>query len=489
MNEETTSISEQETENVQMPQPDLSNKKKKELLFIIASAVVLVALAVGIAIYNTPANRVQRQLDLGNKYLEEENYEQAAIAFEEAIAIDERCMEAYMGGLEAYLGAGDVSGAQDFYDRTLAMLSGMDEDFLAVNMDYAAELYLSADKVYGNDWNKIAQVLEEGYTVTGEDARIKDKLIDNYIQMGEEETKEGSYEEALTIYDRLLELDNMNMETIRGLCDCLSKYIDILMAAGRYDEIRILAYKYKDIAVNVDFDSILARIAELERIEADNRAFMQKVYELMAAQDYEGELMEVYASEAAKAFIEQLGNDNYIYFPDNNDSHTGVGAGVYQDEDGDDGMYYYFYYGDYVGGERKGTGTEFLKLDYGYYVFTGVWDNDAPNGEGTVISKYKDIFNNSYSEVCGGMLIDGLWDGQIQVILTDDIDGKDSDLSFSAVKGIPTEDKTEECRSKIGCEGMKENEYVFAYDDRNRGWKLVVNKGGTVGIRGFAPDY
>ncbi len=248
MNEETTDITKLET------------KKKKTLPFIVVAAVALTALIVGISIYNTPANRVQRQLDLGNKYLEEENYEQAALAFEEVIAIDERCMEAYVGGLEAYLGAGDMDGAQDFYDRTLAMLSGLNEDFLAENMDYAVELYLAAEKVYGEDRDKAAQVLEDAYTVTGEDARIKDKLVENYIEIGKKETQDGSYEDALAVYDRLLELDNTNPDTISGLCECLNKYIDILMEAGRYDEIRALADKYKDVAVNVDFDGILAQI-------------------------------------------------------------------------------------------------------------------------------------------------------------------------------------------------------------------------------------
>ena len=234
--------------------------------------------------------------------MEEENYEQAVIAFEEAIAIDDRCLEAYVGGLEAYLGAGDMDGAQDFYERTLEMLSGLNEDFLAENMDYAVELYLAVEKVYGDDQEKIAQILEEGYTVTGENARIKDRLVENYIEIGKQETQNGSYEEALTVYDRLLELDNTRPETISGLCECLNKYIDVLMAAGRYDDIRALADKYKNVAVNVDFAGILARIAELERIEADNRAFMQKVYDLMAAQDYEEGMYEVYISEERRLY-------------------------------------------------------------------------------------------------------------------------------------------------------------------------------------------
>lgn len=484
MNEETTNT----TDSKEYSENEGGTQTGKKLLpFIIAAAVILIALAVGIGIYNTPANRLQRQLDLGNKYLEEQQYEQAAIAFEEAIAIDDRCMEAYTGGIEAYLGAGDVDGAQDFYDRTLTMLSGLDTDFANANMESIVEIYLATNDVYGDDTEKIAQVLEDGYTFTGEDSRIKDKLIENYLQIGKEDTQNGLYEEALTVYDRLLELDSTNTETINDLCDCLNKYIDILMEAGKYDEIRALAEKYGEVAVNMDFEGILAQIAEIERIEAENRAFMQKVFDLMAAQDYEEGMCEVDGSEEAVAFVERMEGDSYIYIPDSNDSLNGIGAGVYIFGEGG----YYFYYGDYVDGERIGTGTEFIKLETGYDVFTGAWDKDAPNGEGTEVRVGGMSSNGDmrYDKVMSGTLIDGLWDGQISVILTYASNGEEFDLSFSAINGVPTEDKTEEYLSAIWwAERPEEGTYIFAYayhPSTDIAWWSYADEGEVIGITGF----
>lgn len=43
-----------------------------------------------------------------------------------------------------------------------------------------------------------------------------------------------------------------------------------------------------------------------------------------------------------------------------------------------------------------------------------------------------------------GTLIDGLWDGQVNYIAPYYEVGEDFDVSFSAVNGIPTEDKTAE---------------------------------------------
>ncbi|MCM1122677.1 MAG: hypothetical protein NC416_08840, partial [Eubacterium sp.] len=408
--------------------------------------MIFTALLVAVGIYNTPANRLHRQLDLGNRYLEEGQYEQAALVFEKAIAIDDRCMEAYLGGLRAYLGAGDMDDTQDFYERTLAMLAELDEDFLSENMDYAVELYLAVEEVYSGDRDRIAQVLEEGYSVTGEDARIKEKLVENYIAMGKEKTEEADYENALTAYDRLLELDSTNSEMINDLCDCLNQYIDVLMEAKQYDTIRALAEKYGDVAVNVNFTAILEQIAELERIEAENRAFMQKIYDLMAAQDY-GDRMyealfydEAHFSEETRAFLDRMEEDYYIYFPDENASLNGVGATIYR-AIYDDGTYVRIYYGDYVKGERKGSGTLLSpQSDGSYYVFTGEWDQDAPNGEGIVTEVgFSSDSGTRYDKVDHGMLVNGLWDGQVNAILTDSESGEEYDLSFTAVKGIPTE--------------------------------------------------
>lgn len=75
---------------------EIIQDNKKWRFGIFAVVVVLIVLVVGIGIYNTPENRLQRQLNLGNKYLEEQQYEEAVLAFDRAIAIDEACVEVYI---------------------------------------------------------------------------------------------------------------------------------------------------------------------------------------------------------------------------------------------------------------------------------------------------------------------------------------------------------------------------------------------------------
>lgn len=233
------------------------NAKKWGIL--VGIAAVIAALIVGSGICHTPENRLRRQLDLGNRYLQEQKYGEAALAFEKAITIDERCMAAYTGGLEAYLGKGDAENSKVFYDKTLAMLSGLEADFVIENRDSIVELYLSVEKVYGDNPEKVVEILEDGCQQTGEDERLKDKLIEIYIVIAKEKTEEGVSEEALVIYDRLIELDRENADMIAGLNDCLNRYIEVLVKEGRYDEIRELKEKYGDIATGADFDAALQR--------------------------------------------------------------------------------------------------------------------------------------------------------------------------------------------------------------------------------------
>ena len=101
----------------------LKKKDNKVLMGGIIAAVILVlAAGIGFGIYNSPSNRLSRQLDLGQKYLEEMDYEQAKIAFEESIAIDPMNTEAYLGAARAYAGLEDYEGAvailQKGYEQT-----------------------------------------------------------------------------------------------------------------------------------------------------------------------------------------------------------------------------------------------------------------------------------------------------------------------------------------------------------------------------------
>lgn len=82
--------------------------------------IVVVLLAVlgvgGYAISRGNAAREESLLELGQRYLEELDYEQAIACFEEYLEIDPKCVEAYVGLAQAYVGLGE-------YEKALEVLA------------------------------------------------------------------------------------------------------------------------------------------------------------------------------------------------------------------------------------------------------------------------------------------------------------------------------------------------------------------------------
>ena len=88
----------------------MKNKKKKVYLSVVI--IVIIAIIVGLILYkNSDAVKVREQLDLGQKYLSELEYDQAVAAYEIAIEIEPMNVDAYLGLADAYIGKGYYEAA------------------------------------------------------------------------------------------------------------------------------------------------------------------------------------------------------------------------------------------------------------------------------------------------------------------------------------------------------------------------------------------
>lgn len=202
-------------------------KKKYKGGIIIATAIVFTAIfavLLGISVYNAPARHLAEQLDLGNRYLEEMDYEQAMVAFGKAIKIDPKSTDAYLGKARAYSGMSDMD---------------MVIETLEIGMNQVAEI---------ND--------------------IKKELVNAYLSVAQKKLDDADYEESLKFYDRLIELGDEDGVIIENLCACIDAYIEFLIEERRYVEILKLREKYNDIAINVDFEFYLEIIEKLRAKEA-----------------------------------------------------------------------------------------------------------------------------------------------------------------------------------------------------------------------------
>ena len=167
------------------------------------SVLLVLALVLGVcACGKTAQARWQEQLDLGMKYLEELDYEQAILAFTKAIEIDPKQAEAYIARGGAYIASGETA------DNLAAALA-----------DY--EAVLSFDEANPDAWLGLADV---------------------YIRMGE-------YDKALEILQKALEKSENSQAVADKIAEMESGSITDssgnLRRMNGYDENGMLAWYHQ----------------------------------------------------------------------------------------------------------------------------------------------------------------------------------------------------------------------------------------------------
>lgn len=109
---------------------NIKTKSSKTKLFILIAAIAIVVLTIGAVILFTSkggtAKKVEKQLSLGAKYLSELDYEQAVAAYELAIEIDPKSVDAYLGVAEVYIVMGEYDKAEEVLEDAKDAVDGED---------------------------------------------------------------------------------------------------------------------------------------------------------------------------------------------------------------------------------------------------------------------------------------------------------------------------------------------------------------------------
>lgn len=99
----------------------IAKSKALTKVLIALGTVILIAIAAIVTTVGLTGQskdrKLQTQLDLGNKYLTEGQYEDAVVAFEAAISIEPKTPEAYKGLAEAYEDMGNNEAAKEALQR------------------------------------------------------------------------------------------------------------------------------------------------------------------------------------------------------------------------------------------------------------------------------------------------------------------------------------------------------------------------------------
>ncbi len=158
----------------------------KSKLFIgamLGLAAVAAVVAVMINTGRSGGNDLQRQLDLGKRYVSELDYENAVIAFEAALEIDPYCLDAYMGLADAYMALGQPDKSMEIMEQARGMLPESVDVYVRL-----AQLYAQREQM-----NLAISTLEEGIRVTDSD-RLREMLGEYQPEQTEVEMAENSPE-------------------------------------------------------------------------------------------------------------------------------------------------------------------------------------------------------------------------------------------------------------------------------------------------------
>ena len=105
--------------------PPRGFSSKKNIIIIILAAILVLGLGIGItaiAVTNSPSFKVSQGIDLAERYLSEQNYEQAIIEYEKVLEIEPMNVDAYLGIAKAYEKSGEIDKAieilQEGYEKT-----------------------------------------------------------------------------------------------------------------------------------------------------------------------------------------------------------------------------------------------------------------------------------------------------------------------------------------------------------------------------------
>ncbi|MCR5556420.1 MAG: hypothetical protein K6F75_02535 [Butyrivibrio sp.] len=457
-----------ETPTVDVQPPKRGIRKWLKIGLPVAAAV---AVTTGVLVYNnTPAQRFIRSVNSGIKSLQELDYESAKASFSSAIEIDSTDLEAYLGLLISCSGLNDKAGLKEAFDAAINQIKEGFEGYTDENRQTALEILRYVREVYGDDIYKEIEATELAFSMYPDNEEFKSVLIDDYFIAGGKSVDARDYAKGIELLEKAMELapDNTVISDRRNRA--VKDYIAHAFDAENFDLVLELCNKYKGEVPDINENFINAEIKEINRIKEEDKKnveFMKTVYETMSTEDYES-MLSMYNSEDCKSFLQRMYKKVYYYFPDGNASKNGMGAACYYSDRG-----YYFYYGNFSNGSREGNGTTFRgDTDYLYTYFNGNWSGNKPNGAGT--EKTRASFYNTggvYEATTEGSLTNGHWDGHITHIIC--TNGLSFDCSFSAVDGIPTEDKTDAFPAKDYWYSNYSHDVAMVYAFDQKEWQTV----------------
>lgn len=343
-----------------------TNNSKRKIIIILVIMIAAAALLsfFGISKAMTP-QRYAKACELGRKYLDEMDYDNALIAFDKAVSIEPRNWDAYEGKMKAYVGKSDDESVIKTFET--AQNNVAPADITQSGKDIAVTSYeaVSKTKIAAGDYAGAIDALRKAEALGSDESSNIDAAV---TEGALNASSDGNLEDALKWLEANGAKDTERYSALSGIAD----------------ELKSLA----GVAASDDEEG--TGIVEAMR----NGGFLQKI-------------QEVGVGDKPLKIIDGNGMMSAFY-PINGDV--------------------FYYYGGQENGERRGQGTWVpITQREGYsYMMTGSWANDKPNGAFKSISvrslSLDHIADGNYIVVWNGNVIDGLWDGTINITEQNDVE-------------------------------------------------------------------
>lgn len=353
--------------------------------FLILAALLLVALLSGCS---SPAEKFEKQYNLGVEYLDNGAFEKAIESFSKAIEIDENQSRAYIGRAESYALAGNLENAIADYQRAISLWSVPIEVYLNL-----ADLYIQE-----GDYQHAIDTFTSVIQLDASSSPVYEMRGDAYLA-------QGNYTEAVFDYDQSISLGWDCKEKLHNILETAS--LEIARDEGIEDAIIWLNNvghpNAAPSAIATPYD-LLERLRFL--CDSDNYSYSDAVSYLrnssyrnivdealnagfkMRLDASNGKIIAFYPFEQTTRHFEDSGY--MVYF------------GCLQDEKRTDDDAVWF-------------GWSSDESTAGYWAI-GSWENDKPNG---VFTAYWDdeLYDYYDQKTLTGVVTDGLWVGDIDITI------------------------------------------------------------------------
>lgn len=397
----------------------MKTKRNGFKIWILPIISIICAVTAALIVYGgSDASRVSRAINLGNKYLEDNDYEQAQAYFTEALNIEPSNLVAMEGIMQAAYETGDYDVFVETLTSYVDIVSG--EEYLADGKEkMILQMQKNAECAFDNTKDYIQFLVLTSANLKLEDSGEHDEwMVACNLKMIDELVEKGDYEETLDILRKLIKdygVEEYNPLLKELLCKSsealwkqrkFGKSLDYLKEALNYADdpstlkdsayivVRDYAFdcknkqKYDEAKATIEwfektfgkgsFNSLLAEIDAMEKADANVQAVIEKLNSAFDAENI-NLIEEIMLGDEFTECAKQMHRVIFCNSLRATGDISGHGTAIYNN-----GGKAYVYYGDMSKGVRQGKGLWYYTAGEGNLTKCDLtWVNDVPNGPGT----------------------------------------------------------------------------------------------------------